>query len=118
MSVRAAIRPVAAVLGLLGVAFGAFGAHGLTDPAAKAWMQTGAAYQLIHVLAALFATTLPRPALGAARAFLVGAVLFSGSLYAMALGAPHWLGMVTPLGGLGFIAGWAMLAFASARQSD
>lgn len=118
MNQRAAVRAAGAVLGLLGVAFGAFGAHGLTDPAAKGWMQTGAAYQLAHVLAALFATTLPRPAIGAAAAFLAGAVLFGGSLYAMALGAPPWLGMVTPLGGLSFMAGWALLAFACARQRD
>ncbi len=118
MNPRAALRASGAVLGLLGVAFGAFGAHGLTDPAAKAWMQTGTAYLLPHVLAALFATTLPRPATSAASAFLIGAALFGGSLYAMALGAPRWLGMATPLGGLCLIAGWAMLAFACVRQRD
>lgn len=118
MNPRAASRAAGAVLGLLAVAFGAFGAHGLTDPAAKAWMQTGAAYQLAHVLAALFATLLPRPAIGAANAFLIGAALFGGSLYAMALGAPRWLGMVTPLGGLGLIAGWVLLILACARQTD
>ena len=69
----------------------------------------------------------PRPSLSARDAFLylvmfstlyygawnLGSLLFSGSLYAMALGAPHWLGAVTPLGGLLFMAGWAMLAWAA-----
>src|SRR4051794_1451809 len=118
MTSRANIRLAGAVLGLLGVAFGAFGAHGLADPAAKAWMQTGATYQLAHVLAALIAVGLPRPAAGAATAFLAGAVLFSGSLYAMALGAPRWMGAITPLGGLAFLAGWAMLALSARRQPD
>ncbi len=118
MNSRARIRLAGAVLGLLGVAFGAFGAHGLADPAAKAWMQTGATYQLAHVLAALAAVGLPRPATSAAAAFLAGTVLFSGSLYAMALGAPRWMGAITPLGGLAFLAGWAMLALAACRQPD
>lgn len=118
MNSRARIRTIGAVLGLLGVAFGAFGAHSVADPAAKAWMQTGATYQLAHVLAALAAAGLPRPAIRAATAFLIGAVVFSGSLYAMALGAPRWLGAITPLGGLAFLAGWAMLALAASRQPD
>ena len=118
MSSRSNIRLAGAVLGLLGVAFGAFGAHGVADPAAKAWMQTGATYQLAHVLAALTAGGLPPPAAGAAAAFMLGTVLFSGSLYAMALGGPRLLGAVTPLGGLAFLAGWALLALAARRQPD
>ncbi len=118
MNSRARIRLAAAVLGLLGVAFGAFGAHGVSDPAAKAWMQTGATYQLAHVLAALLAVGLSSAATRAAMAFLIGVVLFSGSLYAMALGAPRWLGAVTPLGGLAFLAGWVLLALAVRKQPD
>ncbi len=118
MNSRARVRLAAAVLGLLGVAFGAFGAHGVADPAAKAWMQTGATYQLAHVLAALIALALPRPATAAAAAFLAGTVLFSGPLYAMALGAPRWMGAITPLGGLALLAGWALLAVAASRQTD
>ncbi len=118
MNPRARIRLAGAVLGLLGVAFGAFGAHGVADPAAKAWMQTGATYQMAHVLAAFVAVSLPRPATSAATAFLAGTVLFSGSLYAMALGAPRWMGAITPLGGLAFLAGWAVLAVAACRQPD
>ncbi len=118
MTSRARIRLAAAVLGLLGVAFGAFGAHGVGDRAARAWMQTGATYQLAHVLAAWAAVSLARPAAAAGAAFLAGTVLFSGSLYAMALGAPRWMGAITPLGGLAFLAGWAMLAVAACRQPD
>ncbi len=118
MNSRASIRLAGAVLGLLGVAFGAFGAHGVADPTAKAWMQTGATYQLAHVLAALAAVALPRPAIAAATAFLTGAVVFGGSLYAMALGAPRWMGAITPIGGVAFLAGWAMLAVAASRQPD
>ena len=115
---RAALFNTAAILGFLGVAFGAFAAHGVADPAAKAWMQTGAQYQLAHVLAALIALQLLRPAKAAAAAFLAGAIVFSGSLYAMALGGPRWLGAITPLGGLAFLGGWAMLALAARRQAD
>lgn len=113
---RARLAAAAAALGFLGVAFGAFAAHGVDDPGPKAWMQLGAQYQLIHALAALIALFLPKPATGAAVAFLSGAVLFGGSLYAIALGAPRMLGAVTPLGGLAFLAGWALLALAAGRQ--
>ncbi len=118
MTSRSRIVALAAVLGFLGVAFGAFGAHAVADPVAKGWLQTGAQYQLVHALAALLAAILPRPAPRAAIAFLVGTVLFSGSLYAMALGAPRILGAVTPLGGVAFLAGWALLALAALKQPD
>jgi len=113
---RAHIIATAAVLGFIGVAFGAFGAHGLNEPAAKGWIQTGAQYNLVHALAALLAASLPKPAPGAAIAFLAGTIVFSGSLYAIALGAPRLLGAVTPLGGLGFLTGWVLLAMAARRQ--
>jgi uncharacterized membrane protein YgdD (TMEM256/DUF423 family) len=116
MMSRARIVAVAAMLGFLGVAFGAFAAHGLTDPAAKGWMQTGAQYNLTHALAALLAACMPRPAPGAAIAFLAGTIVFSGSLYAMALGGPRLLGAVTPLGGVVFLTGWVLLAMAARRQ--
>jgi uncharacterized membrane protein YgdD (TMEM256/DUF423 family) len=118
MPVRAQITAAAAIAGFLGVAFGAFAAHGIADPQAKAWMQTGAQYELAHALAALLAALLPRPAPRAATAFLAGVLLFSGSLYAMALGGPRLLGVVTPLGGLAFLVGWALLALAARRQPD
>ena len=106
----------AAVLGFFCVALGAFAAHGLADPQAQAWMRTGAEYGFIHVLASLVCAPLARA--GAARArlaaalFLPGAASFSGTLAAMALGAPRWFGAITPVGGLLLLAGWAVLAWA------
>jgi uncharacterized membrane protein YgdD (TMEM256/DUF423 family) len=105
---------LAAASGLIGVAAGAFAAHGLSAPTAKEWMRTGSTYQLIHAATSLACAALPARAWRAVALFLGGTVLFSGSLYAMALGAPHWLGVVTPLGGLLFIAGWAVLVWAAA----
>ena len=108
---------LAAVSGFLSVAIGAFAAHGMTDPRAQEWMRTGATYGFMHAMATLACATFMQ--VGAQRArhapafFLSGVVLFSGSLYAMALGAPRWLGMVTPIGGLLFLIGWAVLAWAA-----
>lgn len=103
----------AALAGLGCVGFGAFAAHGIDDPKAQEWLRTGALYGFVHVLA-VFATerlgSRPAPWL-----FLAGVVVFSGSLFAMGLGGPRWLGAVTPLGGLSFMAGWAALAWAAAR---
>ncbi|HEY9217513.1 MAG TPA: DUF423 domain-containing protein [Phenylobacterium sp.] len=110
---------LAAVLGFVSVAAGAFGAHGVADPQAKAWLQTGAQYGLVHVLAT-FACAAVMP-LGASRAryasglFLPGAVIFSGSLYAMALGGPRWFGAITPIGGGLLLAGWLVLAWSLRR---
>jgi uncharacterized membrane protein YgdD (TMEM256/DUF423 family) len=108
---------LAAMGGFISVAAGAFGAHGMQDPQGKAWLQTGAQYGLVHVLAVVASALLIQ--LGAERArlapgfFLAGVALFSGSLYAMALGAPRWLGAVTPVGGLLFLVGWLVLAWAA-----
>jgi uncharacterized membrane protein YgdD (TMEM256/DUF423 family) len=88
---------------------GAFGAHGVSGKPAE-WLDTGARYQVIHAVAILISFGLTR-SLRPAQLFVIGTVLFSGSLYAMALGAPRLLGAVTPLGGLAFIAGWLTLAF-------
>ena len=108
---------LAAVSGFIAVAMGAFAAHGMSDPVARDWLKTGASYQFMHTMATFACATFMN--IGAKRArfapafFLGGSVLFSGSLYAMALGAPRWLGAVTPLGGLSFLAGWAILAWAA-----
>ena len=106
---------LAALLGALAVALGAFGAHALRgrlEPGDLATFDTAARYQLVHALAAAFAAGRAghRGATAAAAAFLAGAVLFSGSLYALALGAPRILGAVTPFGGLALILGWLMVA--------
>jgi uncharacterized membrane protein YgdD (TMEM256/DUF423 family) len=105
---------LAAVSGLLAVGFGAFAAHGVRDPKAVEWLHTGSQYQMVHALAVFAALALNRAGakrMGLAAAFFLGGtLLFSGSLYAMALGAPRILGAITPFGGLSFIIGWAVLA--------
>lgn len=104
-----------ALLALTGVALGAFGAHALRDtlgPAKLGTWNAAVQYQMWHAVAlvALSAVTLPR--LGLPAALLVaGTVLFSGSLYALALTGARWLGPVTPIGGLLMIAGWTVLAW-------
>lgn len=109
-----------AVSGFVSIALGAFAAHGAEGRAAEL-LRTGATYEFMHAMATFACATFMN--IGARRArfapafFLSGTVLFSGSLYAMAFGAPRWLGMVTPLGGLAFLAGWAVLAWA-ARDID
>ena len=103
----------------LAVALGAFGAHALKSrlaPDMLAIWQTGVTYHAWHALAllALGLLMLHAPDTGplriAAWLFVAGIVLFAGSLYALALGAPRAVGAVTPLGGVAFIAGWIALA--------
>jgi uncharacterized membrane protein YgdD (TMEM256/DUF423 family) len=107
---------LAAISGFVSVAAGAFAAHGLTDRASEV-MRTGASYEFMHAMATFACAIFMQ--LGAQRArfapacFLAGTVLFSGSLYALALGAPRWIGIITPFGGLLFLAGWAVLAWAA-----
>jgi uncharacterized membrane protein YgdD (TMEM256/DUF423 family) len=112
---------LAAVSGLLAVAFGAFAAHGMSQPKPVEWLHTGSQYQMVHALAVFAAFGLHRAGakgMGlAAGLFLGGSLLFSGSLYAMALGAPRILGAVTPFGGLALIIGWAVLADRTFRTS-
>jgi uncharacterized membrane protein YgdD (TMEM256/DUF423 family) len=113
---------LAAISGFLAVAFGAFAAHGAKDARAAELLHTGSLYQMTHALAVFgwlalrksgAKTGLTTPAL-----FLVGTVLFSGSLYALAFGAPRILGMVTPFGGLCFLAGWLLLAWRAGTIAD
>lgn len=107
-----AIVVLAALHGFLAVAFGAFAAHGMSDMAAKGWLETGARYEAIHALAALVAMLLPvRFSRVAGWLFIVGAALFAFSLYAIAFGAPRSMGMITPLGGVALLGGWATLLF-------
>ncbi|WP_426013280.1 DUF423 domain-containing protein [Caulobacter sp. DWR2-3-1b2] len=113
---------LAALSGFLGVAFGAFAAHGAKDARAAELLHTGALYQMIHALA-VFCWLAARRAGGKAdlwtpSLFLTGSVLFSGSLYAMAFGAPRILGAITPLGGLCFLAGWLILAWRAGAVAD
>lgn len=104
--------------GALCVMIGAFGAHALKerlDERAMQIFEIGAKYHMYHALALLilaFIATKTEHLLvqSSGLCFFLGTVLFSGSLYALALGGPRWLGMVTPIGGLSFIAGWLSLA--------
>ena len=104
---------LAALSGALAVAAGAFAAHGASGQAAE-WLKTGAHYQLIHAVAALVAVQ--RGAKGPAWCFVAGGALFAGTLYLMALGQPHWLGAVTPIGGAALIGGWLWLGWSVARR--
>lgn len=106
---------VAGIAGALGVALGAFGAHGLEgridDPHLIEVWHTGARYHLIHALALLGVAAHPAQPAWAGWLFVAGIALFSGSLYLMTLTGVRWLGAITPLGGLCFIAAWLVLAF-------
>lgn len=105
----------AALSAALGVAAGAYGAHGAADAQAAEWLSTGSLYQMVHAVAAIaLASRHPR----IATLLLAGAAVFALTLYAMALGAPHWLGAVTPIGGVMMIAGWLVLAIVAARRWD
>ena len=112
---------LSACAGFTGVALGAFAAHGLKSqltPAYLAVFQTGAHYQLIHALAllgvGLLALLRPAPLVNCAGAlFTLGIAMFSGSLYALTLSDISALGMVTPFGGLAFLAGWLCLGLAA-----
>jgi uncharacterized membrane protein YgdD (TMEM256/DUF423 family) len=115
MKQAALVVRLAALSALLSVAFGAFAAHGVKDARAAELLHTGALYQMTHALA-VFGWLAVRKAGGKAGLwtpglFLGGSLLFSGSLYALAFGAPPLLGLVTPLGGLAFLAGWLLLAW-------
>ena len=101
---------LAAILGFTGVALGAFGAHGLKDVlsangTAAVW-QTAVLYQLVHAVASLWAAE-RRPFV--ARLWAAGVLFFSGSLYALAITNVKWLGAITPVGGVLFLLGWALL---------
>ena len=113
----------AAILGALAVICGAFAAHGLAarlSPEAREIFETGARYHMYHALAmGLAALAIRGEAVSRARLaailFLAGIVLFSGSLYLLALTGQTGLGLVTPFGGLAFILGWLALASAALR---
>jgi uncharacterized membrane protein YgdD (TMEM256/DUF423 family) len=111
----------AALAALVSVAGGAFGAHGVDDPQAKAWLTTGATYLMSHSLAVFAAAHVAERGGRLARfcppVFLAGGVLFAGTLFAMALGAPRMLGAITPIGGVLFLAGWGLLAIAALRSA-
>ena len=108
----------------LAVAFGAFGAHALRatlSPEDLVTFEIGVRYQMYHALALFvvaWATThWSSAALTAAGwSFVVGIVVFSGSLYVLVLTGQRWLGAVTPLGGMAFLVGWVLLAWTAVRS--
>jgi len=115
---------IGAVLGFLGVAFGAFGAHGLRSRLSAdmlAVFETAVRYQVYHVFAILIVAAAighlgnARMLIIAGWCFTAGVLLFSGSLYALALTGTSALGAITPFGGLLFLAGWASLAIFALR---
>lgn len=116
---------LAAFFGFTGVALGAFAAHGLKGRLSEQYLaifHTGMTYQLVHALAligvALLATQLQsRLVTWAGICFALGIVLFSGSLYVLTMTGISKLGMITPIGGLGFLAGWLCLGLAAWRVS-
>lgn len=115
---RRRILVAGALLAALGIVLGAFGTHGLRDALderALGWWQTGVQYQMWQAVGLVALGALPARMGLPAATIGAGAVVFSGSLYAMALTDARWLGMVTPLGGLLMILGWLLAAWKLAR---
>lgn len=114
---------LAAMFGFTGVALGAFAAHGLKTQLSADYLavfQTGVHYQMLHALAllalaALWERLAQRLLLAAGICFCIGILLFSGSLYALTLSGIGALGVITPVGGLMFLVGWACLGLAAWR---
>lgn len=109
--------------GASAVLLGAFGAHALrsvVDTAHYELWHTAVEYHFWHALALAIAVSCGRGRASrlAIWSFTLGIALFSGSLYALAFGAPKWVGIVTPIGGLAFIAGWISLGWALATRND
>jgi uncharacterized membrane protein YgdD (TMEM256/DUF423 family) len=121
---------IASLLGASGVMLGALGAHGFDARLAQAGMtrvwDQAVFYHLVHAVAYLAlimwaegrSPSRARRLQRAATCWLIGICFFSGSLYALALGAPHWIGPVTPIGGLALILGWVLIASAGATKPE
>jgi len=134
MDISRKIGAGAGILGFVGVGLGAFGAHGLQSLLVERGMvdvwKTAVEYQLMHAVAMLALAAWTSAEAGqtqgrqrmqgrllgwAAGCWGVGVVLFSGSLYVLALGGPGWIGPITPMGGLTLLGGWALVSVAAAR---
>ena len=131
MTRTAILLVLAGIFGATAVALGAWAAHGLEaafGARATLLVDTGVRYQLWHALAMIAALTLYRTArqgpgrdgviwlARAAQLFAAGVILFCGALYGLAFGGPRWMGMVSPVGGLGLILGWLALAWGGVRS--
>lgn len=113
----------AALIGFCGVALGAFGAHALDGrltAEGTEWWHTATLYALPHAAAVLAIALSGRTGLLRTGGWFmaVGACIFAGTLYAMALGAPRWFGAITPVGGVSLLAGWVLAAIGSLRQAN
>ncbi len=107
---------VAAIFGFVGVAMGAFGAHGLKNVLSEYQLdiyKTAVSYQMWHTLLLGLIASQPaqKPLQWAGWLTITGIVLFSGSLYLLAIANIRWLGMITPIGGMAFLLAWALLAW-------
>jgi uncharacterized membrane protein YgdD (TMEM256/DUF423 family) len=116
-----AIR-IAATAGFLAVALGAFGAHGLQKILAQngtaAIWQTAVFYHFLHAVMLFVLAERKPPVAGPWWCFLAGILIFSGSLYLLAVTGVHWLGAITPIGGISFLAGWLWLAITTTRIGE
>ena len=116
-------RLLGSLLALSAVLFGAFGAHALKETLSahdsiQTW-ETAVRYQMWHALALILLSLIRAPETMpkmAGPCFVVGSLLFSGSLYGLALDGPKWLGPVTPLGGLCLMVGWSLLVYSSLKN--
>lgn len=110
----------AALTGFFSIACGAFGAHGLApyfSVQQEDWWETATLYALVHSVAAFTAAWSGERTLRISGwAFIIGTVVFAGTLYLMALGAPRWFGAITPIGGLSFLVGWGAAFIAAIRR--
>lgn len=119
------ILTIAALSGMLSVILGAFGAHGLKkiiSPEMLEVFKTGVQYQFYHTFALIAVGILmyfgeSKALKWSANLFLIGIILFSGSLYALAISGIKILGAITPLGGIAFIAGWLLLAIHASKHT-
>ena len=114
---------LAALAGFIAVAMGAFGAHGLKHVLSEHYLdvyKTAVLYQMWHALLLALIAVLPKQRLltWAAWSLVTGIVLFSGSLYLLAILKLGWLGMITPFGGLAFLLAWGLLAFAAFKHQQ
>ncbi len=115
---------VGSLFGFLGVALGAFGAHALKGNLGADQLlvfEVGVRYQMYHAFALLAATWAytkwpGKSLIASGWLFIVGTVLFSGSLYALSLSGLQWLGAITPFGGFAFVAGWLCMAWSVWRR--
>lgn len=113
LSQRPALIACAALSAAIAIAAGAFGAHGAASEQAAGWLRTGGLYQLVHAVAVVaLGARLPR----SGWVLLAGSAWFAATLYLMALGAPRWLGALTPLGGVAMIGGWLAVSVTVWRQ--